>query len=110
MKSVTIDGIEYFPKQADTGRFIVRTFSAGVFFGEIVKREGKEIEMRNARRLWAWSGAASLSQLAMEGTKNPDKCKFPCPVISVVLTEVIEIIPCTKMACASIGGVKIWAM
>ena len=110
MKSVTIDGVEYFPKQADTGRFIVRTYSAGVFFGEIVKREGKEVEMKNARRLWAWSGAASLSQLAMEGTKNPEKCKFPCPVNAVVLTEAIEILPCTEWACNSIDGVKIWAL
>jgi hypothetical protein len=110
MKSVTIDGVEYFPKPADTGRFIVRTYSAGVFFGEIVKRDGKEVEMRHARRIWAWSGAAYLSQLAMEGTKSPDKCKFPCPVDSVVLTEAIEILPCTEAACTSIDGVKIWAM
>jgi len=110
MKSVTIDGVEYYPKQAETGRFIVRTYSAGVFFGEIVKRDGKEVEMRNARRLWAWSGAASLSQLAMEGTKSPDKCKFPCPVAYVVLTESIEILSCTETACKSIDGVEIWAM
>lgn len=35
-------------------RYIVRTYSAGVFFGEIVKRKGEEVEMRNARRIWYW--------------------------------------------------------
>mgnify|MGYP006355232579 FL=1 len=48
-------------KQKMDKRKIVRTYSAGVFFGEVVKRTGKEVVMRNARRLWYWSGAASLS-------------------------------------------------
>ncbi len=88
--------------------FIVRTFSAGVFFGHIEKREGKEVEMSNARRLWYWKGAASLSQLAMEGVKYPSSCKFPIPVDRVVLTEVIEILDCTETAIKSIHGVPIW--
>lgn len=57
---------------------IVRTYSAGVFAGELESRTGQEVVLRNARRIWYWSGAASLSQLAMEGTKDPANCKFPC--------------------------------
>jgi hypothetical protein len=49
---------------------IIRTQSAGVFAGYISKREGQETTIRKARRLWYWSGAATLSQLATEGTKN----------------------------------------
>ena len=59
---------------------IVRTYSAGVFAGELESRKGQEVVMRNARRLWYWDGAASLSQLAMEGTSKPQNCKFPCEV------------------------------
>lgn len=40
---------------------IVRTYSAGVFAGEIESRNGREVVMKNARRLWYWDGAASLS-------------------------------------------------
>lgn len=87
---------------------IVRTFSAGVFAGYVENRSGKEVVLRCARRLWYWAGAASLSQLAMEGTKLPDQCKFPCPVDTVTLTEVIEIIPTTRVAKESIEGVKVW--
>ena len=89
---------------------IVRTYSAGVFAGYInhEQRNGKEALLYNARRLWYWSGAASLSQLAMEGVKNPDNCKFPCEVDSIILTEVIEIIPCSEKARLIIQGVKIW--
>lgn len=88
--------------------YIVRTYSAGVFAGYIKKREGKEVVMENARRLWYWDGAASLSQLAMEGVKKPENCKFPCEVSEVLLTEVIEILTCTKLARESIQGVPVW--
>jgi len=89
-------------------RKIVRTYSAGVFFGEIVKRKGMEAVLKNARRIWYWSGAASLSQLAMEGTKDPANCKFPCAVDRVELTQVIEILDVTKEAAASIDAVPVW--
>ncbi len=88
---------------------IVRTLSAGVFAGELVRRDGKEVELANARRLWYWDGAATLSQLAMEGVKNPGNCKFPRTVNSITLTEAIEIIPATDEARTSIEGVKIWS-
>ena len=95
-------------KKAANAKVIVRTYSAGVFFGDLVSRKGKEVVMRNARRLWYWSGASSLSQLSVDGVKNPGLCKFPCPVESIILTEAIEIIPCTPTAVASIEGVPIW--
>lgn len=88
--------------------YIVRTYSAGVFFGNIESRNGKEVTMTNARRIWYWSGAASLSQLAMEGTSKPQQCKFPCSVDRVILTEVIEILDCTDKSVQSIKGVPIW--
>jgi len=87
---------------------VVRTYSAGVFAGVLVSREGKEVKLKNARRLWYWSGAASLSQLAMEGVKDPRGCKFPCPVDEIVLTEAIEIIPMRPEAVTSIAEVPVW--
>jgi hypothetical protein len=88
---------------------IVRTYSAGVFAGELVKRNGKEVTLKNARRLWYWAGAASLSQMAMTGTSKPDECKFPCPVEQVELAEAIEIISVTAAAEKSIKDVPVWA-
>ncbi len=87
---------------------IVRTYSAGVFAGELESRKGQEVVMRNARRLWYWDGAASLSQLAMEGTKKPENCKFPCEVDRVELLQAIEILDVTDVAKKSIKGVKVW--
>ena len=88
--------------------FIVRTLSAGVFAGEIQSRKGQEVVMRNARRLWYWRGAASLSQMATIGTSKPMECKFPCAVDRVRLLQAIEILDVTDTARASIEGVPVW--
>lgn len=87
---------------------IVRTYSAGVFAGTLDRRDGKEVEMSNARRLWYWDGAASLSQLAQEGVKLPENCKFPQEVPKVVLTEAIEILPVSDVARDIIAAVPVW--
>ena len=93
-------------------KVIIRADRAGVFFGTLKqKREtpaGVEVELENSRRIWYWSGAASLSQLATEGTKNPGDCKFTVVVPHHTVMQVIEIIPCTEEAIKSIESVKIW--
>lgn len=87
---------------------IARTYSAGVFAGELERRKGQEVVLRRARRLWYWAGAASLSQLAVSGTSNPSACKFPVPVDRVELLQVIEILDVTPEARRNIEGVPIW--
>lgn len=87
---------------------IARTYSAGVFAGKLESRNGQEVVLLNARRLWRWYGAASLSQLAVDGTSDPKNCKFPCEVSRVELLQVIEILDTTDKAKASIKGVPIW--
>ena len=95
-------------KKEDGRYVIVRTYSAGVFAGEIESRNGREVVLKNARRLWKWSGAMCLSDLAMDGVKDPDNCKFPCEVDRVELLEAIEILDVTEKSKKSIKGVKIW--
>ena len=87
---------------------IVRTYSAGVFAGYLESRKGREVVLLAARRIWYWSGAASLSQLAMEGTNDPKNCKFPVPVDRVEVLEAIEILDVTSSAQASIEAVPVW--
>ena len=89
---------------------ICRTYSAGVFAGTLVSKKGKEVILKNARRIWKWVGAASLSELAMRGSSNPDECMFPAPVKEVLLTEAIELLLTTKEARKNIEGVKVWTM
>lgn len=91
--------------------YIIRTYSAGVWFGNIKKLEGTIAIVTNARRLWRWDGAASLSQLAVEGVKKPDGCNFTVTITDpdgVYLPQVIEVIPCTNEAVKNINSVKEW--
>lgn len=74
---------------------IIRTYSAGVHFGTLVSAEGKEVCLKNARRIWSWEGAFTLNAVAMEGVKS---AKMPMPVTEIYLTEAIEIIPCSEKA------------
>jgi len=89
-------------------RVIIRANGAGVFYGTLNEVEGNTVELLNCRRLWYWDGAASLSQLAAEGVKAPKKCKFTVFVESIIILNVIEIIPATEEAQTSIENVAVW--
>lgn len=95
----TLDGMPY---------CIVRTYSAGVFAGYVKEEKGQEIILLKARRLWQWAGAASLSQLAQEGTSAPSSCKFPCEVDELKLYQVIEKLNATEKCKESISKVSVW--
>ncbi len=89
-------------------KYIVRGDRSGVFYGEIKERNGKEVTMANVRRLWYWDGAASISQLAQEGTVRPNNCKFTVTVDEILILDAIEIDKCSKQAIKSIEGVFEW--
>lgn len=89
---------------------IIRCNRAGVFFAKVRKLDGDVAELAESRRLWYWDGAASLSQLAMEGVKLPGNCKFTVTVPAMTVLGVIEVIPCTDEAVESIKGVPVWKM
>ena len=89
-------------------KVIVRGDRSGVFFGTLTEKDGQEVKLEKCRRLWYWDGAASISQLAVDGTSNPGDCKFTVTVDEIEILDAIEIIPCTEKAIKSIEGVKEW--
>jgi hypothetical protein len=97
--AVNLEGLRY---------CIVRGRHSGVYAGYVKERRGTEATLLLARRLWFWSGAASLSELARYGVANPEKCKFPCTVNEIEITDVVEVIPATEIAFESIEGVPEW--
>ena len=114
INELSINGETYVKKGANClekpkGNYVVvRTYSAGVHAGYVKFREGKEVTLTNARRLFTWEGAASLSQVAGAGISKPKSCKFPAAIAEITLTEAIEIIPCTSQAQSIIESVKDW--
>jgi hypothetical protein len=113
MNELTINGEVYIkktdlPEKTEGDYVVVRTYSAGVHAGILESRDGKEVVLRNTRRLWYWKGAASLSQIAGSGISETIDCKFPAAIDKIILTEAIEIIPCTERARSIIESVPAW--
>ena len=91
-------------------KVIVRGDRSGVFFGTLTEKDGREVKLEKCRRLWYWDGAASISQLATDGTMKPNQCKFTVTVNEIVILDAIEIILCTDGAADKIEGVREWKM
>lgn len=72
---------------------IFRTYSAGVFFGILKERDGIECLVESCRRIWSWSGALTLSELSVDGVKD---AKLSIMENEKLVTQVIEIIPCSE--------------
>ena len=87
-------------------KVIVRTFSAGVWFGELSEKSGNEVILFNARRMWRWQAAKSisLSAVAVHGI-DASKSKI-APAVDNIWLEAIEIIPASAAAIKSIEGAK----
>ena len=98
-KAESKDGLEY---------KLIRCDRSGVFAGYLKSLNGKEAIILEARRIFYWTGAASLSQLAIDGTKSPSSCKFPEAVTKILVTDVIEVLDVSSKAQASINSVQIW--
>ena len=81
---------------------IVRTFSAGVHVGEVAAvdnkagGQGSDVYLKNARRIWKWEGAFTLSEVATKGIKSSSRVALEIP--EIYLTGVNEFIPTTKEA------------
>lgn len=89
-------------------KVIVRADRAGVFYGILTRKEGSEVQLKNARKLFYWSGASAVEQIALEGVKNPADCKFTVICEEITVNNYIQIITCTEEAIKSIEDVKSW--
>jgi len=89
-------------------KVIVRGDRSGVFFGVLAERNGREVKLTQCRRLWYWDGAASDFQLAAEGVKYPEKCKFTVSIDEIEILDAIEVLPCTNEAIESIESTALW--
>jgi len=100
------------PSLAGMERCIVRSYGAGVFIGYVSEKKaelnGVNITLLKAKRIHYWSGACSLTQLALDGTKDGGNCRITDAIDSQFIANVIEIIPVTAKASKIIDEVKIW--
>lgn len=97
--------------QASTGlngmvgkKCIIRTYSAGVWFGEVEQKAGNEVIIKNARRMWRWWAAESisLSAVALHGILH-EKSKI-AEAVPTIWLEAIELITASDKAIRNIEG------
>lgn len=91
---------------------LIRSYAAGVHFGLLKSQEdtlsGRVVTLVKTRRVWYWDGAASLSQMAVEGVNKPENCKFSMEVESNEIVNCIEILPLTNVAYENLKNVSVW--
>jgi len=92
---------------------IVRGVNVGVHAGYLHCDEPNRMVLREARRIWRWVGAGSLSGLAVYGPSVPSECKFGAPVEYHELRGLddqgdYEVIHCTKEGRKAIQEVPPW--
>jgi len=82
-------------------KIIVRTYSAGVWFGEITQKAGEEVILKNARRMWYWKAkqSISLSAVAKYGISTESKI---APLVNNVWLRAIELIECSDVTISDI--------
>lgn len=117
LQELVVEGIVYVPKESmqkmaekrDGMEYVlVRSNQSGVHAGYLESKNRDEVVLRDARRIWYWSGAASLSELANKGVSDPGGCKFPAAVDKITVLDVCEIIQVTEDGKNSILGVESW--
>jgi len=91
---------------------VIRSYGAGVFCGYVKDQKadvnGVNVTLIKSRRIWYWSGACSLSQMAVEGSKTISDCKIAMVVPEQFVANVIEIIPMSEKAKNNIEGASVW--
>ena len=90
--------------QMHVGEYVlIRTYSAGVHFGRLVKREGMEVVLDEARRIWSWDGAFSLSEVSETGVGSG---KISAKIDGILLTQTIEVMRLSIKSKENLYGLK----
>ena len=121
IEEITIDGEIYVPKVSVKSNTIahdglkpvlIRADRAGVHFGflksEAFTPSGKVVTLVKTRRVYYWDGAATLSQMALEGVSKPGNCKFTVEISENEIVGVIETLPLTDIAYTNLNSVGVW--
>ena len=86
-------------------KVLIRANGAGVYFGTLERMEGDQVKVANVRNIWRWAGASCLSQIANDGVTGD---KIGPVVSSMVINNVLQVIPLTEAAIANLERQPEW--
>lgn len=86
---------------------MIRTYSAGVHYGTLAEcasaTDGFDVYLEDARRIYDWNGAFTLSELATVGSTRKDS-RFSVTIPGIAL-RAIEVIPMTEVGYANLNSI-----
>ena len=88
---------------------IVRSHMAGVFFAILKEKNGQELILQKARKFYRFDGANTVEDLADKGSSNPVGCKLTVEIDEMIISEYVQMLPCTKKAIDNIKKIKVWS-
>jgi small nuclear ribonucleoprotein (snRNP)-like protein len=90
---------------------IVRDDKAGVYFGILKSIEAnKVVLLHDVRKIYKWSGANTIEDIAMKGIANHENSKVTIQVNSLLLGSFDQIIICTKEAIINLNEIPTWTI
>lgn len=79
---------------------VIRTYSAGVHVGTLIAIKETTVVLADARRIYKWGGAFTLSEIAVSGL-TPDASRMAVAIPRILLTQAIEVLPTSELARAT---------
>ena len=86
---------------------IVRSNLAGVFCGTLENKNGTEVVLTNARKIYRWQGAYTVEDIAVKGL-NVNTSQITVPVEKIIIDDVCQVLPTTDAAQKILTEAPIW--
>jgi hypothetical protein len=80
---------------------------AGVFFGILKERTGNEATLQKVRRIYSWSGARTIEDIADKGVTGD---RITCEIDEIIVLDVCQINVCTETAVENLKNQPIWTI
>ena len=88
-------------------RIIARIERAGVFHGTLDYIDNDILRLKDARRIYYWNGALSVTDIAAKGITG-GKVTIPVTTVEFMSDNVVELNECSEDASKAIEEIKPW--
>lgn len=88
-------------------KVIARIDRAGVFHGTLDYIDNEIIRLKDARRIYYWNGALSVTDIAAKGITG-GKVTIPVTTVEFISNKIVELNECSDEANKSIEAIMSW--
>jgi hypothetical protein len=88
-------------------KIIARIDRAGVFHGTLDHIDNDIMRLKDARRIYYWNGALSVTDMAANGITG-GKVTVPVTTVEFMSDKIVELNECSEEASKSIEAIKPW--